>query len=244
VQNELLATTIVFLASNNREIVKSALGFVKLSVITLPASIVRPHFPQLVPGLLGWSHDHKNHFKVKVQHIFERMGRRFGWDSVMQFAGDENEDGRKVLENIKKRKGRAKKQKATVAAARDKEDENALSEACTTSQSVPKGILLIFRVSVAQDDAVPKANTGNAFEDVLYGSDSDAEEDHSDAEDLRTTSKQKSSGGKGRTLAGNQKAAQQRGKNNATNRSETRIRTDDNEPMDLLHAGAADAVGS
>lgn len=147
-QNELLATVIVFLASNNREIVKSVLGFVKLCVITLPTSIVRPHLPQLVPGLLGWSHDHKNHFKVKVQHIFERMGRRFGWDSIMQHTGDENVEGRKVLENIKKRKERARKQKAKVAAARDEEDANALSEVRTTS---PSGILLIsYRLAVAR----------------------------------------------------------------------------------------------
>ena len=83
-----------------------------------------------------------------------------------------------------------------------------------------------------QGDTAPKANAGNAFEDVLYGSDSDAEIPH--------TAKQKGSGGNARTIAGGQKAAQQRGK---SNRSETRIRADDDEPMDLLHSGAANAVG-
>lgn len=132
-RNELLSTIIVFLTSNNREIVKSALGFVKLSVITLPTSIVRPYFPQLVPALLGWSHDHKNHFKTKVQHIFERMGRRFGWESIMQHAGDDDDEGRKVLENVKKRKEKAKKQKAKAAAAREEEANTSGSEVYTDS---------------------------------------------------------------------------------------------------------------
>lgn len=90
-----------------------------------------------------------------------------------------------------------------------------------------------------QGDTAPKANAGNAFEDVLYGSDSDAEEHRSDDE-IPRTAKQKGSGGNARPIAGGQKAAQQRGK---SDRSETRIRADDDEPMDLLHSGAANAVG-
>lgn len=129
-QSELLATVIVFLTSNNREIVKSALGFVKLSVITLPTPIVRNQLPQLVPALLGWSHDHKNHFKTRTVHIFERMGRRFGWETIMQYASDENEDGRKVLDNVRKRKEKAKKQKAKVA-AREQDMQDGLSEVCS-----------------------------------------------------------------------------------------------------------------
>lgn len=124
-QTEMLSTVIIFLTSNNREIVKSAIGFVKLCVITLPTQLVRPLLPQVVPGLLAWSHDHKNHFKTKVVHIFERMGRRFGWDSIMQNAGSENEDGRKVIENVRKRKEKAKKQKAKAAAR--EEDQDGLS---------------------------------------------------------------------------------------------------------------------
>lgn len=119
-QTDLLATIIVFLKSANREIVKSAIGFVKLAVITLPVTIVRPQLSELVPALLGWSHDHKNHFKTKVQHIFERMGRRFGWDDVLRNVGEGNDDGVKVLENVKKRKEKAKKKKA---AKRDEEEE-------------------------------------------------------------------------------------------------------------------------
>ena len=116
--DEILSTLLVFLSSANREIVKSTLGFVKLAVHTLSEDVLRPQLPQLVPALLGWAHDHKNHFKAKVRHIFERMIRRFGFQAVHSCA---NGEAAKVLVNIKKRKDRAKRKKA--AAEGDVSDE-------------------------------------------------------------------------------------------------------------------------
>jgi ribosomal RNA-processing protein 12 len=119
--DEILSTLLVFLSSANREIVKSTLGFIKLAVHTLSEDVLRPQLPQLVPALLGWAHDHKNHFKAKVRHIFERMIRRFGFQAVHSCA---NGEAAKVLVNIKKRKDRAKRKKA--AADGDVSDEVSL----------------------------------------------------------------------------------------------------------------------
>ena len=116
--SEVFTTLLVYLTSANREIVKSVLGFVKLAIHTMPADIMRPHLKELVPALLKWSHDHKNHFKAKVRHIFERMLRRFGWEDVYGCA--QEEEARKVLLNIKKRKDRAKRKRAN---AMDDDDE-------------------------------------------------------------------------------------------------------------------------
>ena len=55
-------------------------------------------------------HDHKNHFKQKTVHIFERMIRKFGYDEIYRFAGEGDE--KKVLVGIKRKKDRAKKKKA------------------------------------------------------------------------------------------------------------------------------------
>lgn len=118
---EIFTTLLVFLTSTNREIVKSILGFVKLAIHTLPVDLIRPHLNELVPGLLTWSHDHKNHFKAKVRHIFERMLRRFTWDEIYSCAS--GEDAAKVLVNIKKRKERAKRKKNSRTEERDDDDE-------------------------------------------------------------------------------------------------------------------------
>ena len=113
VLEEIFSTLLVFLSSANREIVKSTLGFFKLAVHTLPEILIRPQLHQLVPALLGWAHDHKNHFKSRVRHIFERMIRRFGFQEVHSCAN--GEEAAKVLVNIKKRKDRAKRKKALAA---------------------------------------------------------------------------------------------------------------------------------
>ncbi len=110
---EVFSTLLVFLSSANREIVKSTLGFVKLAIHTLPEDVIEAQLPRLVPALLGWAHDHKNHFKTKVRHIFERMIRRFGFQKVHSCTN--GEEAAKVLVNIKKRKDRAKRKKAVTA---------------------------------------------------------------------------------------------------------------------------------
>lgn len=118
--SELVSTVTLFLTSKNREIVKSALGFIKVAAVALPAATIEPHLPQLVPALLGWVHDHKNHFKSKTVHIFERMMRKFGYDAILDNAPMGGE--RKVLEGIKKRKERAKRKKSGDAEEEEEEE--------------------------------------------------------------------------------------------------------------------------
>ncbi|KAF4621075.1 hypothetical protein D9613_000384 [Agrocybe pediades] len=183
--NEIFTTLLVFLSSANREIVKSILGFVKLAIHTLPVDLIRPRLKDLVPALLNWSHDHKNHFKVKVRHIFERMLRRFTWEEVYSCAGEE--EASKVLVNIKKRKERAKRKKASRAEADEDEEE-----------SKPTRVA-----------------TGDAFEDVLYGSESELEDSDDDqAPDAPQGSKKRGAG------------------------QDVRLRMDDDEPMDLLQGAS------
>ncbi|TFK23665.1 ribosomal RNA-processing protein 12 [Coprinopsis marcescibilis] len=179
--NEVLSTILVFLTSANREIVKSALGFTKLVIHTLSVDLLRPHLQELVSALLNWSHDHKNHFKVKVRHIFERLLRRFDFDEVYACAADS--DAAKVLLNIKKRKERAKRKRAS----KDDDDEEQMPLA--------------------------KPAVGDAFEDVLYGSESELGD--SDDEDVPTNHSKKSIRKK--------------------DTGHVRLRIDDDDPTDLLH---------
>ena len=206
--NEILSTMLVFLTSTNREIVKSILGFVKLVIHTLPTDLIRPHLKDLVPALLSWSHDHKNHFKVKVRHIFERMLRRFTWEEIHSCANDE-EASTKVLMNIKKRKERAKRKKA------NREDGDA-DEVCLD--------LLSSIISVHTDSKCTALQigtskvTGDAFEDVLYGSQSELD-DSDDGESVIVTASKKK------------------------NVQDVRLRLDDDEPMDLLEGAAMRITG-
>ncbi|KAI6249720.1 Ribosomal RNA-processing protein [Erysiphe necator] len=111
--SELVETMDIYLASNNREIVRSVLGFVKVCVISLPISIMQPRLSSLVPNLMVWSHEHKGQFKAKVKHIIERMIRRFGVETVIKFCPSED---RKLISNIRKARERNKRHKAAEAA--------------------------------------------------------------------------------------------------------------------------------
>ncbi|KAM5379870.1 hypothetical protein ACJA88_005298 [Fusarium oxysporum] len=106
--SDLVQTMDLFLTSNNREIVKSCLGFVKVCVIGLPVELMLPRLSTLVPNLIVWSHEHKGHFKAKVKHILERMVRRFGYDNIHKNTPD---DDKKLIVNIRKTKERSKKKK-------------------------------------------------------------------------------------------------------------------------------------
>jgi ribosomal RNA-processing protein 12 len=224
-KSDLVATLLVFLSSNNREIVKSALGFVKVIVVSFPSLEIQPHLGSLVPGLLNWSHDHKNHFKGKVRHIFERLIRKVSYDDV-KLAAEEaaaqsedaptqgTPDGVKFLENIRKRKERSKKKKAAAREAngdaqRDDDDDD--------------------------DDRAPVARTttGNAFDDALYGSESDM----TDSETEEATGAQR----------GDQRGVKGKGKGKAKDNKgpgSTFLREDGDEPLDLLDRTLAGRLSS
>lgn len=118
---ELVQTMDLFLTSNNREIVKSVLGFVKVVVISLPRDLVEPRLPTLIPNLMVWSHEHKGHFRAKVKHILERMVRRFGYDIVNKHCPEED---KKLVNNIRKTKERSKRKKDAAKEAGEDEDED------------------------------------------------------------------------------------------------------------------------
>ncbi|KWU41894.1 putative ribosomal protein [Rhodotorula sp. JG-1b] len=165
-QTELLETIVVFLGSANREIVKASLGFVKVAVVSFDSALVTPSLPALVPALVNWSHEHSNHFKVKIRHLLERMIRKYGYDAIERYVP---EDDKKLVSSIRKRQNRLKKKKAAAAEMdvdRDLDDDEA-----------PR----------------PQAGQQSAYDQVLYGSDSDVSAD-SDAE----TAEQAPSGVKNR----------------------------------------------
>lgn len=105
---DLVSTMDLFLTSANREIVRSVLGFVKVAIISLPESIVKPRLETLIAGLMSWSREHKAHFRAKVKHIFERMIRRFGFELIEKYCPEVD---KKFIHNIRKTKERRKRKK-------------------------------------------------------------------------------------------------------------------------------------
>lgn len=164
--SDLVQTMDLFLTSNNREIVKSCLGFVKVCVISLPVELMLPRLSTLVPNLIIWSHEHKGHFKAKVKHILERMVRRFGYDLVHQHCPEAD---RKLIVNIRKTKERAKKRKEGARGGDEDDSED-------------------------EDGAQSKRQFENEYDRAIYSSDS--EEDDDDEHPSRQSGKREQKGGK------------------------------------------------
>lgn len=165
--SDLVQTMDLFLTSNNREIVKSCLGFVKVCVISLPVELMLPRLETLVPNLIVWSREHKGHFKAKVKHILERMVRRFGFDNIHKFTP---ETDKKLIVNIRKTKERTKKKKDASRANGEEASDD-------------------------EDGDQPKRQFENEYDQALYSSDSE-ESDESDQEDSRQSKKKAQKGGK------------------------------------------------
>lgn len=164
--SDLVQTMDLFLTSNNREIVKSCLGFVKICVIGIPVELMLPRLSTLVPNLIVWSNEHKGHFKAKVKHILERMVRRFGYENIHDNCPDSD---RKLIVNIRKTKERSKKRKDAAKANNDGEDSD-------------------------EDEDGNKRQFENAYDEALYSSDSESE--GSDDEDGPRQKKKAQKGGK------------------------------------------------
>jgi ribosomal RNA-processing protein 12 len=116
---DLLSTMEVFLTSKSREIARSAIGFIKVALVTLPRKVMLGRLDKLIPNLMVWSHETKGHFRVKVKTLMERMIRRFGYDTILQYTP---EDDHKLLINIRKTRERRKRGKEAVEEANEQDN--------------------------------------------------------------------------------------------------------------------------
>ena len=181
---------------------KSAIGLVKVTTLSLSSEMVYEHLPTLIPSLLGWKSEHKNHFRNNVKHILERLVKRFGIDVISSHVPEEDQ---KLITSIRKNIQRSKKKKESRSneEVRDILDENSDDDGNQQKRNKSQG----------QD----------AFEDALYGSESEIDESDND-EDTQMVDNSK------------------RNKNKSKN--QTYIREDEGELVDLLDKTVVGKISS
>ncbi|KAJ3045300.1 hypothetical protein HK097_001257 [Rhizophlyctis rosea] len=172
---ELVSTVLMFMDSKNREIVKAALGFVKVAVVTLTQELLEENLENIVVSILTHSRDHKSHFKSKVRHIFERLVRKFSYEAIEGFVP---ESDRKLIINIKKRRDRIKKQKAQARKMEIDGDAQPGSDDDEVAALARKG----KKAAQAQVEEQVRGARQKAFEDALHGSESELESGDEDEE--------------------------------------------------------------
>ncbi|KAJ3275758.1 hypothetical protein HDV01_007225 [Terramyces sp. JEL0728] len=127
---ELLKTVIMCMSFKNREVTKAALGFIKVAIVSLPEDIT---------SILEHTREHKSHFKSKARHIFERLIRKFSYETIEQYFPEQD---KKLIANIKKRRDALKKRKSQSGnediAEQGEKDEKKKSKGGSQAKSFEK----------------------------------------------------------------------------------------------------------
>lgn len=207
VRSDLVQTVELFLTSNNREIVRSVLGFVKVAVVVLPDDILRSRLDALVPNLMAWNKEHKGRLRSKVKGIIDRLIRRFGAPLMESLVGEAD---RKLVVNIRKQRERSKRKKKADQAGEDDDEEEDKTANKAGQQS--------------NSNAFDKAVHDSDFSDSDLDSDDDASEIEVDGHGTLHKGSQKKS----------KKGANNNNNNNKNNEQYIRELSPEDNPLDLL----------
>lgn len=117
---QLLQNVCLLLASRTRDVVKSALGFIKVAAVTMDVTHLAKHVQLVMDAIGRLSDDMRRHFRMKLRNLFTKFIRKFGFELVKGLLPAEYH---KVLVNIRKAEARAKRHRALSQAAMDEEGE-------------------------------------------------------------------------------------------------------------------------
>uniref|UniRef100_F6X6Z7 Ribosomal RNA processing 12 homolog n=1 Tax=Monodelphis domestica TaxID=13616 RepID=F6X6Z7_MONDO len=117
---QLLRNVCLLLASRTRDVVKSALGFIKVVLLVMDVTHVAKHLQLMMEAIGSLADDMRRHFRMKLRNLFTKFIRKFGFELV---KGLLPEDYHRVLVNIRKAEARSKKQRALQEAVSMDEDD-------------------------------------------------------------------------------------------------------------------------
>lgn len=130
--DQLVEAVCLLLMSGAREVVKAALGFVKVAVAVLPLDDVLRHLERIVNALVE---DVSPVFRLKTKMLLERLIRKCSYDQVFAVIPEKSQ---KLLLNIRKTKEREKRKSRAVKEGDD--TSKPLRDAATTSRGVPTAV--------------------------------------------------------------------------------------------------------
>ncbi|KFP83509.1 RRP12-like, partial [Apaloderma vittatum] len=120
VVEQLLQNICLLLASRTRDVVKAALGFLKVILLLMDTKLLAKHVQTMLETLGNLSNDMRRHFRMKLRNLFTRFIRKFGFELVKGLLPS---DYHKVLVNIRKAEARNRKKRALKQAAADAGEE-------------------------------------------------------------------------------------------------------------------------
>ncbi|KAK3094601.1 hypothetical protein FSP39_003915 [Pinctada imbricata] len=113
-------TLCLLLTSKPREVVKAALGFMKVLLSAYPDTRLACYLKQLVSSLVSMKEDCHHHFRSRAKEIYAKLIKKFGYQTIYSMAPA---SVHKVLINIKKTQERAKRKKKEKENEEESEEE-------------------------------------------------------------------------------------------------------------------------
>ncbi|XP_037320839.2 RRP12-like protein [Pungitius pungitius] len=128
---ELLHNVCLLLTSRTREIVKAALGFIKVLLFIMEPKTLASHATVMMEGVGNIKDDVRRHFRTKLKNIFTKFIRKFGFELVKSMLPVEHH---KVLANIRKAEARTKRKR--LASEQQNDSDSEADEPKTKSQNI------------------------------------------------------------------------------------------------------------
>jgi len=92
--------------TGSRELIKSCTIFIKICLAVLPVASFKLHLSLLLTTLSNMSKENKQHFKLPLRRILEKLIRKYSYNTVLSLVPNEDH---KLLNHIRKMESRKKK---------------------------------------------------------------------------------------------------------------------------------------
>ncbi|KAF7642791.1 hypothetical protein LDENG_00250760 [Lucifuga dentata] len=152
IMEQLLHNICLLLTSRTREIVKAALGFIKVILFIMDPKTLASHVTVMMEGVGNIKDDVRRHFRTKLKNIFTKFIRKFGFELVKSMLPAEHH---KVLMNIRKAEARTKRRRQ---AAEQQDDSDSEQEAPKAKNESIEDILAESDSEFSEDEG----KAGNA----------------------------------------------------------------------------------
>ncbi|KAK5616046.1 pre-rRNA processing protein [Crenichthys baileyi] len=150
IMEQLLQNICLLLSSRTREVVKAALGFIKVILFIMDPKALGSHVTIMMEGIGNIKDDVRRHFRTKLKNIFTKFIRKFGFELVKSMLPAEHH---KVLTNIRKAEARNKRRKQ---AAEEHENSESEEEAPKVKSESIEDILAESDSDLSEDEGKPR----------------------------------------------------------------------------------------
>ncbi|XP_071507435.1 RRP12-like protein [Diadema antillarum] len=142
--------------AKGREVLKTALGLIKVIATVVPDVALAQHVEKLIQSMAGLKESNRRNLRVPIKGIYSRFVRKFGFEMIRKLIPEHH---LKMVQNIKKMQDRTKRHKAMRMAERqggkgeegDDEDAEAF-DALVPQKPKPESIDEILRETDSEDD--------------------------------------------------------------------------------------------